>query len=87
MKRTDRQELTGAIMTPTILRNAVLAGLGAMLASTLPSGSLEQIQRRATGNHLAQYCAPPPENFDAPRVYCGNRAPADSGGAQPVWSA
>jgi hypothetical protein len=53
-----------------MLQYAVSAAFG-VLALAAATDSLEQIQTRANAaNQLTQYCAPAPEDSEAPKFYC-----------------
>jgi hypothetical protein len=60
-------------MRTTMLQYAMSAAVGGMLALASVTGSLAQLQSGAhAANQVAQYCAPPQEDSEVPKLYCRN---------------
>jgi hypothetical protein len=60
-------------MKTIMLQNTVRAAAGGMLVLAAVTAALEQLETRAqSANHLTQFCAPPQENWEAPKFYCSD---------------
>ena len=60
-------------MRTIMLQNTVRAAAGGMLVLAAVTAALEQHETRAQSpNHLTQFCAPPQEDWEAPKFYCSD---------------
>jgi hypothetical protein len=58
-------------MRMTVLQCAMSAAGAGMLAITPMTGSLNQTEAELRApNQFSQYCAPPQEDAEAPKLYC-----------------
>jgi hypothetical protein len=61
-------------MTMTMLKYAAIAAVGGTLAFAPLSGSMAQLHSGARAAvTIAQYCLPPEDAGDVPRLYCRER--------------
>jgi hypothetical protein len=59
-------------MNNAAIRRAVKRGLVSAMLFVAQTSSFTQVSAAQERNHVAQFCAPPDQEADAPRFYCRN---------------
>lgn len=57
-------------MNKTATRHAAIGGLMGTFLLAAPTGAFTQVPAMQERSYVAQFCAPPEQDVDAPRFYC-----------------